>query len=159
MLRIALSKLFYFTYALIIPLIVIPVSPLLIVGSFLLMHFMTGILISMVFQVAHVIPETEYPLPQENNNIETDWHIHQLQTTANFLPNNPLLTWLIGGLNYQVEHHLFPNICHVHYRKISKIVKQTAEEYQLPYLVHRTFFSATQAHVKMLAQLGKEPNS
>lgn len=155
MIRIALSKLFYFTYALIIPIIVIPVSPLLIIGSFLLMHFMTGILISMVFQVAHVIPDANFPLAGAKNTVEKDWQVHQLETTANFSPNNPLLSWLIGGLNYQVEHHLFPNVCHVHYRKISKIVSRTAEEYSINYLVNKNMVQAVSQHVKMLDQLGK----
>ncbi|MAY83858.1 MAG: acyl-CoA desaturase [Flavobacteriales bacterium] len=155
MLRIALSKVFYFTYALVIPLIVIPASPLLIIGSFLLMHFMTGILISMVFQVAHVIPDTNFPLPKEENKIQKNWHIHQMETTANFSPNSRLLSWLIGGLNYQVEHHLFPNICHVHYRKLSKIVSQTAKEYRIDYIVNKNMVQAIGQHIKMLHHLGR----
>jgi len=155
MARIALSKLIYFTYALVIPLLVVPASPLLIVGSFLLMHFVTGILISTVFQVAHVIPEAEFPLPQEENKIENNWHVHQMQTTANFSPKNPLLSWCIGGLNYQIEHHLFPNICHVHYPKISKIVAQTASEYRINYMVNQNMFKAMKQHVTMLDHLGR----
>lgn len=153
--KIALSKLFYFTYALIIPLIVIPASPLLIVGSFLLMHFVTGILISTVFQVAHVIPDANFPVLQEKNTIDENWYVHQMQTTANFSPKNPLLTWFIGGLNYQIEHHLFPNICHVHYRKISKIVALTAKEYRINYMVNQNMFKAMKQHVTMLNRLGR----
>lgn len=154
MLRILFSKLLYFTYALIIPLFIAS-SPYMIIGSFLLMHFITGILISTVFQIAHVLPDTNFPLPEDNNEIQTNWYTHQMQTTANFSPKGKLFSWLIGGLNYQVEHHLFPNICHVHYRKISIIVSRTAKEYNIPYIVNKSVFTAMVKHIKMLNQLGK----
>ena len=75
-------------------------------------------------------------------------------TTTNFAPNNRLLSWYVGGLNYQVEHHLFPSICHVHYRKISKIVKETAEEYGVPYHSIDRFRGAIAEHARMLYMLG-----
>jgi linoleoyl-CoA desaturase len=155
MIRILLSKLFYYTYSLLIPLLVIEASPYLIIGSFFLMHFLTGFLISMVFQIAHVLPDTDFPLPQESNEIDKTWQVHQLYTTSNFSPNNKSLAWLIGGLNFQIEHHLFPNICHVHYREISKIVAQTAREYDIPYIVNKNVFTAMLQHIKMLNHLGK----
>jgi linoleoyl-CoA desaturase len=87
--------------------------------------------------------------------IENDWAIHQLNTTVNFAPNNRLLSWYVGGLNYQVEHHLFPDICHVHYRNIAPIVKATAAEFNIPYYTKKTFFDALKAHANMLYQLGR----
>ena len=153
-LKIASWKLLYFTYALILPMILVPLAPWLVFLAFLSMHFITGLLISIIFQVAHVMPDTAFPVPDGQGVIEGDWYAHQLATTCNFSPVNRLFSWLIGGLNYQVEHHLFPNICHVHYRKLSKIVKATAEEFDLPYYVKPTFGIALRDHVKMLRHLG-----
>ena len=83
--------------------------------------------------------------------------IHQLKTTANFAKHSKLVTWYVGGLNFQIEHHLFPNICHVHYKKISNIVKATAEEYGILYNDKKTYFGAVRSHYKMLKELGVKP--
>lgn len=127
-------KLLYYSYALILPLIMVPLSAWIIILGFITMHFITGLLISAVFQTAHVMPNTDFPLPDENGQLDKNWTLHQMATTTNYAPGSRLFSWLIGGLNYQVEHHLLPNVCHVHYRKLSKIVKSTAEEYGIPYL-------------------------
>jgi linoleoyl-CoA desaturase len=148
-------KLLYFSYALVLPMIIVPVAPWLIFLAFLCMHMITGLLISMVFQMAHIMPDTSFPIPNNQGDMEGDWHAHQLATTCNFSPRNNLLSWLIGGLNYQVEHHLLPNICHVHYKKLSTIVKSTAEEFKLPYHVKSTFSLALRDHTRMLRELGK----
>ncbi len=150
-------KLFYYGYALILPLLILPMAPWIIVLAFLSMHFVTGILISIVFQVAHIMPSVEFPLPDGNGILEGDWHAHQLATTSNFSPKSALLSWLIGGLNYQIEHHLLPNICHIHYKKISGIVQQTAREYGIPYHTKRTLAGAVWDHIKMLRELGRMP--
>jgi linoleoyl-CoA desaturase len=81
-----------------------------------------------------------------------------MNTTVNFARNNKLLSWYIGGLNFQVEHHLFPRISHVHYPRISPIVKQTAEEFGIPYLENKTFREAIKSHITFLQSLGKLPN-
>jgi linoleoyl-CoA desaturase len=147
-------KLLYYSYALIIPLIIVPLPWWIILLAFLSMHFVTGLLISIVFQVAHIIPSTDYPLPDENGLIAGDWYTHQFATTCNFAPRGKLFTWLIGGLNFQVEHHLLPNVCHIHYGELSKIVVDTAKEYGMPYHSNKTFASAIWEHTKMLRQLG-----
>ena len=147
-------KVFYYSYALILPLIMVDLPWWIILLAFLSMHFVTGLLISIVFQVAHITPSSEFPLPDENGLIAGDWYTHQFATTCNYAPESKLLTWLIGGLNYQIEHHLLPGVCHVHYKELSKIVVDTAKEYDIPYNSNRTFFSAISAHTKMLRQLG-----
>lgn len=154
-LKIAAWKLLYYSYALVLPLIMVPLAPWIVILAFLSMHFITGVLISIVFQTAHVMPSTDFPVPDKNGLIANNWTIHQLATTSNFAPKNNFLTWMIGGLNYQVEHHLFPNICHIHYKKISKIVESTAKEYGIPYLTKKTFIAAIVDHTKMLYQLGR----
>ncbi len=153
--KLILWKLLYYSYALILPAIFLPFSFGLIILAFLSMHIVTGLLISCVFQVAHIMPGIEYPESNENGEIENNWLVHQLLTTSNFSPRSKVMSWLIGGLNYQIEHHLFPNICHVHYRDISPIVKSTAMEYGIPYNEKSTFAGAIFDHMKMLKHLGK----
>ncbi|MFH6604466.1 fatty acid desaturase family protein [Maribacter algicola] len=155
LIKIAAWKLFYYTYALVIPLFLVPLAPWIIILAFLSMHFVTGLLISIVFQVAHIMPDTEFPLPDDDGMVAGDWSAHQLATTTNFSPNSSFFSWLIGGLNYQIEHHLLPNICHVHYKKISGIVADTAREYGMPYHTKVNFLSAVKDHVKTLHKLGK----
>ena len=121
------------------------------------MHFIAGFILSIIFQPAHVVPTSNFPMPDASGNIEADWAVNQLYNTANFAPKAKLFSWYVGGLNYQVEHHLFPSICHIHYNKISKIVEQTAKEYQLPYHSYQTFVQALAEHTKMLKNLG-QPN-
>lgn len=153
--KIAGWKLLYYSYALILPLLIVPLAAWLIILAFLSMHFVTGLLISIVFQVAHIMPSTEFPLPDEDGVVEGDWSTHQLATTTNFSPNSRIFSWLIGGLNYQVEHHLLPNICHVHYKNISGIVADTAGEYGIPYHTKVSFFVAVKDHLRALHILGK----
>lgn len=150
-----LSKILYHTIFLIIPIILIPISWYWTVLAFLMMHFITGLILGAIFQTAHVMPSSSYPLPDDNGNIENNWAIHQLLTTSDYSPGSKVFSWLIGGLNYQVEHHLFPNISHVHYKNISPLVKDTAEKYKLPYFVQPNFFLAVTKHFQMLKMLGR----
>lgn len=123
--------------------------------GFVLMQFICGLTLAMIFQPAHVVPTSDYPVPDESGNIDADWAVNQLYNTANFAPKARLLSWYVGGLNYQVEHHLFPNVCHIHYRDISGIVEETAKEFDLPYHSYKTFAQALAEHTKMLKNLGK----
>jgi len=154
-LELILSKILYYTLLLVIPLIFISLSWYWIVLGFLVMHVTSGLILSTIFQTAHVMPTSEYPLPDENGNSKNSWAIHQLLTTSDYSPRSSVFSWLIGGLNYQIEHHLFPNISHVHYKGISSLVKETAYKYKLPYHVQPNFFSAVSNHVQMLKTLGR----
>jgi linoleoyl-CoA desaturase len=122
--------------------------------GFLLMHAICGLLLALVFQCAHVLEETDFFVPPTEGSLENCWAIHQMKTTANFANDNRMLSWFVGGLNFQIEHHLFPNICHVHYKDISKIVKSTAAEYDVPYNQHSTFAGAIRSHFRVLNKLG-----
>jgi linoleoyl-CoA desaturase len=157
LLKIIAIKLFYFALMFGIPLLV-GIPFLQIFAGFMLMHFLAGLILTTVFQLAHTLEHTAHPMPDENGIIHDDWAVHQLKTTVNFSPNNKLLSWYVGGLNYQVEHHLFQKISHVHYPAISHIVKETAAEYGVPYMVNDTLGKALQSHVNYLKQLGKLPN-
>ncbi len=151
---IILGKIIYYAIFLVIPIITLSISWYWIIIFFFAMHFTTGLILGVVFQTAHVVAENEFPLPDKNGNIENNWAVHQLLTTADYAPKSRIFSWLIGGLNYQVEHHLFPNISHVHYRKISLLVKETAQKYGLTYHVQPTFMAAIINHIRMLKLLG-----
>ncbi len=152
---VILWKLIYYSFALVLPLIIVPIEPWIIILAFISMHLVTGFLISTVFQIAHIMPGVAFPMPDENGLIAGDWSMHQMATTTNFAPRSGLFSWLIGGLNYQVEHHLLPNICHIHYKNLSGIVAETAKEFGMPYHTQKTLGGAIWNHIKMLHLLGK----
>ena len=155
MTELLIFKVFFIAYLFVIPLIFSssPWWKTIIFIAF--MHFVQGFILTIIFQPAHVMPDLEYPLPDDNGNVENNWAIHQMLTTSDFSPDSRLFSWYIGGLNYQIEHHLFPNICHVHYRKLSKIVKETAKEFGVPYNVQSNFIVALINHGRMLKNLGR----
>ncbi|SKC72455.1 fatty acid desaturase family protein [Ohtaekwangia koreensis] len=151
------SKLLYIGYIFVIPVVFTSLVWWQIVLGIVIMHYIAGFILAIIFQPAHVIEGTEFPLPDETNTLENNWAVHQLLTTTNFGNKSRWFSWYVGGLNYQIEHHLFPNICHVHYRKIAGIVKETALEFGLPYKSARTFVGALYGHAKLLKQLGVKP--
>lgn len=149
-------KAVYYFFSIILPLMVLDITWWQFIIGYLCMHIAKGLTLGLVFQLAHVVEGTDFPQPNEDGNIEEAWAVHQMHTTANFARTSFLATFFCGGLNMQVEHHLFPKICHVHYPAISTIVKATAEEFGLPYIENETFGSALVSHFKMLRRLGKE---
>jgi linoleoyl-CoA desaturase len=153
--KIIMWKFVHFTITLILPIMMTSFPVWIILLAYLSKHFVTGLSLTLVFQTAHVMPQVEYPLPNENGEMESERLLHQMATTCNFGPKSRIFSWLIGGLNYQVEHHLFPNISHIHYRKLAPIVKRTAEEYGIPYLYEKNFISALGNHFAMLKTLGR----
>ena len=124
--------------------------------GFLVMVMVSGFTIGIVFQLAHTVEETEFPLPVETSGkVENEWAIHQVVTTANFATNNRFISWLVGGLNFQVEHHLFPRISHIHYPAISKIIKQTCKEYGIKYNEFPKMRHAIASHYQYIRKLGQ----
>ena len=123
--------------------------------GFVSMHFVSGLILGLVFQAAHVLEETDFPVPNDAQSIETEWVIHQVRTSSNFAHGNPFVTWYCGGLNYQIEHHLFPKISHIHYPALSSIVERTAREFSLPYHQHPSFIAALGSHFRLLKSLGQ----
>jgi linoleoyl-CoA desaturase len=118
--------------------------------------FVTGLVIAVVFQLAHVVEDTHFPSPDPTTQkIENEWALHQINTTANFATHNKVISWFMGGLNFQVEHHLFPKISHIHYPEISKIVRDTCKEFNVKYIEYPTFISAVGAHLRHLRELGR----
>lgn len=149
-------KILYYIFIFALPIIAIPVAWYWVLAGIFIMHFITGFILGIIFQPAHVMPSSEYPMPGDSGTIENNWAVHQLLTTTNFSPKSKIFSWYIGGLNYQIEHHLFPTICHIHYKKISNIVRTTAEDFGLPYHSKKTFVHALIDHQKMLFKLGHQ---
>ncbi len=152
--ELIINKIWYIGLTLVLPIVLIDLPWYQVLIGFFFMHFLCGVILSFIFQLAHVIEETDFFIPNDDGNLENNWAIHQLKTTANFANRNDVLSWFIGGLNYQVEHHLFPNICHIHYKKIAEIVKATTKEFGVPYNEHKSFASALKSHFKLIHELG-----
>jgi len=147
-------KVWYVAITIVLPMIFLPFAWYQILLGFLVMHFICGVFLAFIFQPAHVIEETSFFTPSEEGSVENSWAIHQLATTANFANDSKILSWFVGGLNFQIEHHLFPNICHIHYKELSPIVKKLAGEYGIPYHQHKTFLAALKSHFSLLNDFG-----
>ncbi|MEX2594957.1 MAG: acyl-CoA desaturase [Anditalea sp.] len=150
-------KMVYYALFIIIPFMIMDITWWQFLIGFLAMNFAEGLVMALVFQLAHLVEETDMPHLQGNENVEEAWAEHQMRTTANFSRNSKTAVFLFGGLNYQIEHHLFPKICHIHYPAISEIIKQTAHEFNLPYHENRSFYSALKSHYLFLKKLGRQP--
>ena len=151
------TKVFYLALYIVLPIIVWGWMGWLV--GYLIMNIVEGLTLSLVFQLAHVVENTEFehiPL-DETKHVETAWAEHQLKTTANFAMESKVISWFVGGLNYQIEHHLFPKVSHVHYPAISKIVMAKCKEFNFPYNQYTTMAEALASHFRVMKQLGKEP--
>mgnify|MGYP006284201933 CR=1 FL=1 len=155
MVDLILTKILYYIIFLVLPMIFLPIPWYTTLLFFVAMHVVCGITLGTIFQAAHVVPDTSFPLPDEQGKLKTSWAVHQLSVTSDFAPRNRFLSWFIGGLNFQVEHHLFPGISHVHYRRLAPLVREAAHKHHLPYHVQPTFGSALYAHLRMLKRLGR----
>lgn len=151
--KLIVSKVIYLAVLIGLPFIFTDYSWWQILVGFFAMHVVASLIMGNVFQMAHVVEETEEPLPDENGVIHNQFYVHQLETTADFGKPNSLLGWYVGGLDFQAIHHLFPHISHIHYPKLSKIVRKTAQEFNQPYYNHKSVFKAFRSHVLALKRL------
>ncbi len=151
------TKLYYAIFFIILPILTWGWLGWLI--GFLVTNAVMGLTLGFVFQLAHVVENTEFehvPL-DTTKHIDTAWAEHQIKTTSNFAMNNKIISWFVGGLNFQIEHHLFPKVSHVHYPAISKIVQQKCKEFHLPYNHYTTLHEALFSHFRVMHQLGRRP--
>lgn len=147
------GKALFFTLAFAIPMLFHPVWVVLI--YYAVTALVLGMALSVVFQVAHCVEEAEFPLPREDTgHIDNSWAIHQAETTVDFARGSRVVTWLVGGLNFQIEHHLFPHVCHVNYPAISKVVEATCREFGVRYTEHETFWAGLKSHFRWLRRMG-----
>jgi linoleoyl-CoA desaturase len=151
------TKICYFVFYMIIPMIVWGFGPWLL--GFFLLHVVMGLTLSLVFQLAHVVENTEFEnvALDETKHIETAWAEHQIKTSSNFSMDNRVISWFVGGLNFQIEHHLFPKVSHIHYPAISKIVIEKCAEFNLPYNNYSTITGAIASHFRVMRMLGRQP--
>lgn len=148
------GKLVFFTWAFVVPLLLH--KWYLVLAFFALASFVQGLTLSVVFQLAHVMEEAEFPMPHEaTNRIDNEWAIHQVETTVNFAPKSRVANWFTGGLNFQIEHHLFPQICHIHYPALAKIVESTCDEFGVQYASHESVGKALASHYRWLKAMGR----
>lgn len=149
------GKLFFVTIMFVLPVLVFPWWQVLI--GFMIVMLTVGLVMGVIFQLAHINGDADFPEPVGDPlHVENEWAVHQVETTANFAPDNWLLNFYVGGLNYQIEHHLLPHICHVNYPRISHIVRATCEEFGLPYTSYPTWREAFASHVRELRLLGRD---
>ena len=147
-----LSKVLYVVFYAAVPIYFLGWLPWLL--GFLVVHVTMGLTMSVIFQLAHVVEKTSFHSASNQKIMATAWAEHEIRTTANFAPNNKILSWLIGGLNYQVEHHLFPTISHIHYPALSRIVRDKCQQFSLPYHCYSSTREAIASHVRFMKQLG-----
>lgn len=144
-----LTKMAYVTAFIGIPVVMLGWVKALI--GFLIVTCVCGLFISVVFQLAHVVEGNEFPTGKK---IEDEWAVHQVRTTSNFATSNKFLFWVLGGLNFQIEHHLFPKISHIHYPQISHLVRETCREFNIAYHEYASMSRAFLSHLRYLGKMG-----
>jgi linoleoyl-CoA desaturase len=150
------SKILYLIFYIVVPVYFVGWQSWAI--GFSSMQVVLGLTLAIVFQLAHVVEQTDFEVAGiEDKLIDNEWAIHQVKTTANFAAKNKAISWLVGGLNFQIEHHLFPRISHVHYPALSTIVRETCAKFQLPYNYYPTVGGAVISHFRMLKAMGRKP--
>ena len=148
------SKLLYILFYVAIPIYIVGLMSWL--AGFTAMHLVMGLTLAMVFQLAHVVEDTHFEDAFKSPTINQEWAVHQVLTTANFAMQNKFISWFVGGLNYQIEHHLFPRVSHVHYPNISIMVRECCEQFHIQYTHYPTMIAAVNSHFRFMKQLGKE---
>lgn len=152
--KLIITKIIYYSVTVVFPLIFLDITWWQFLIGFMSLHLTAGLILGIVFQLAHVVESTTHPIPNEENMIENHWVIHEMLTTNNFARDNKALCWYVGGLNFQIEHHLFPKTCSIHYPAISPIVEEVAKKYGVPYNIHDTFRDAIASHYRTLKKFG-----
>ncbi|MBT8327599.1 MAG: acyl-CoA desaturase [Bacteroidia bacterium] len=148
-------KLFYVFYMIVLPIIVLDAAWWQVIIGVIAVEFTAGMILSVIFQMAHVVDKFDLSNHDKfDGETKDEWTVHQIKNTFDFAVNNKIITWFCGGLNFQVEHHLFPNISHAHYPKLYQIVKETAAKYQIDYQEFVTFREAFKSHLIFLRKLG-----
>lgn len=153
LLGLCAGKLFFLAWAIVLPLLWVPLVPYL--AGYLLVSLVWGLTLGVVFQLAHVVEGAAFVPVGASGTLPSPWLEHQLATTADFARHNRLLTWYVGGLNHQVEHHLFPKVGHRHYPALARIVREVCGRHGLTTLEHESFFSAFRAHLRHLRRMGR----
>jgi linoleoyl-CoA desaturase len=154
--RFVLGKIQFFCLAFAIPLSFHPMEAVL--GLYVLVFYVNGLIFTIVVQLSHLVSHTDTPRPSSDGNfLDTDWAVHQARASCDFCQDNKLLSWFLGGLNFQVEHHLFPTVCHMHYAGMAPIVKSVCLERSIPYNTHSSLIEGLRSHHHHLRSLAQQP--
>jgi len=151
------GKVIFFSWAFVLPLLLHPI--LSVAFCFALASMTVSLTLAITFQCAHVVEGAAFPSLDKSGRASTEWAVHQVEASVNFAPRNRLLSWYLGGLNYQIEHHLFPRVCHLHLRNLSTIVQTACLEYGVKYRVYRTARAALASHARWVHRLGQTARS
>lgn len=154
LLILIVSKVFYFGYVLVLPILILDVPWYAILITYFCAHILMGIILALIFQMGHLTEGVHYPEIMNENTIEQDWAIHVVETTGDYAGRNPIVNWLFGGINTHLIHHLIPKICHTHYPELVPIVRETVNEYGMEYREIDGLFPAIGSHVRLLKSLG-----
>ncbi|MFY2562904.1 fatty acid desaturase family protein [Corallococcus terminator] len=148
------GKLLFYGWSLVVPSFFHPLWQVALCHVFT--SFVLGLTLATVFQMAHCVEEADFSLPPEGGaTFPRDWATHQVSSTVDFARGNPLVSWYLGGLNFQVEHHLFPRVCHLHYPALSRIVEETCREHGIRYRANESVGAALKSHVRWLKRMGQ----
>jgi linoleoyl-CoA desaturase len=150
--KFIVGKILFFAIAFGIPLSIHSVGA--VASCYLFVSLVAGIILSVVFQLAHTVEEANFPKPGRSGYIDKPWAVHQVETTVDFARESPMACWLLGGLNFQIEHHLFPRICHVNYPHIAPVVEETCRDFGVRYKVHNSFWQGVRSHFRWLRRMG-----
>jgi linoleoyl-CoA desaturase len=146
------GKLIFVLLAFLLPLLF---HPLWVVAAFYaLTASVTGLVLGVVFQLAHCVEAADFALETSPGRVDNAWAVHQVETTVDFARGSAVASWLLGGLNFQIEHHLFPRICHVNYPAIARVVEETCVEFGVRYKQNTTVLAALQSHYRWLRRMG-----
>lgn len=151
------GKLVFLSLAFAIPLALHPAWA--VAATYAVMASTTGIVLAVVFQLAHCVEQAHFPLASGTGRMDTPWAVHQVETSVDFARHSRVASWLLGGLNFQIEHHLFSRICHVNYPAIAPLVEQTCREFGVAYHYNTTFMAALRSHYRWLRALGRTDNA
>ena len=146
------GKILFFTIAFGVPLLFH--SAAMVALFYVLVSIVAGVVLSVVFQLAHTVEEAKFPQPDTPGHMSKPWAVHQVETTVDFSPRSPVACWLLGGLNFQIEHHLFPQICHINYPYIAPVVEETCRDFGVSYKVHDSFWHGVRSHFRWLRRMG-----
>jgi linoleoyl-CoA desaturase len=147
------GKLVYIGWAIVIPLFIYPWW--VVVVAYVSVAMVVGLVTATTFQLAHCVDEATYRSDDELGDGQTVWAVHQIESTVDFCPRNPVLTWVLGGLNYQIEHHLFPRLPHTLYPQIAGIVRSRAERHGVRYTCQPSLWRALCSHASHVREMGR----
>ncbi len=152
-----ITKFWYFGSTMFLPIYLFGIGKW--VAGFFIFQAILGITLAVVFQLAHVVENTHFQQVDidETKRFDISWAEHEVRSCSNFAMGSKTINWLVGGLNFQTEHHLFPKICHIHYPAMSKIVRAKCAEFGLPYNSYPTMWSALCSHWRFMKWLGQNP--